>query len=184
MSLSLYYIQERYLEVSKINAPSIQERWSLNLILIKNIFVLLIEGKKYLDKTFYFDQKYFCPLIEGKKCHSVCISYKKYIWRFVKQMLPPLKKDVALITLYFDRKYFCPIIRGKKCLLASVAYRKYMSHFANACKMRAPLNLVLENIEYLWFYWTFCIVILDYGLKLHKLLNHTLVMLQKWLEIH
>ena len=24
----------------------------------------------------------------------------------------------------------------------------------------------------------------DYGLKLHKLLNHTLVMLQKWLEIH
>ena len=34
-----------------------------------------------------------------------------------------------------------------------------MSHFAYACKMRYPLNLVLENIEYLWFYWTFCIVI-------------------------
>ena len=33
-----------------------------------------------------------------------------------------------------------------------------------------PLNLVLENSEYLW---------LDYGLKLHKLLIHTLVMLQK-----
>ena len=60
----------------------------------------------------------------------------------------------------------------------------YMSHFAYACKMRDPLNLVLENIEYLWFYWTFCIVILDYGLKLHKRSNHTLVMLQKWLEIH
>ena len=60
----------------------------------------------------------------------------------------------------------------------------YMSHFAYACKMRYPLNLVLENIEYLWFYWTFCIVILDYGLKLHNLLIHTLVMLQKWLEIH
>ena len=59
-----------------------------------------------------------------------------------------------------------------------------MSHFAYACKMRYPLNLVLENSEYLWFYWTFCIVILDYGLKLHKLSNHTLVMLQKWLEIH
>ena len=59
-----------------------------------------------------------------------------------------------------------------------------MSYFAYACKMRYPLNLVLENIEYLWFYWTFCIVILDYGLKLHKLSNHTLVMLQKWLEIH
>ena len=59
-----------------------------------------------------------------------------------------------------------------------------MSHFAYACKMRYPLNLVLENIEYLWFNWTFCIVNLDYGLKLHNLLIHTLVMLQKWLEIH
>ena len=59
-----------------------------------------------------------------------------------------------------------------------------MSHFAYACKMRYPLNLVLESWEYLWFYWTFCIVILDYGLKLHKLPIHTLVMLQKWLEIH
>ena len=29
---------------------------------------------------------------------------------------------------------------------------KNMSHFAYACKMRYPLNLVLENIEYLWFY--------------------------------
>ena len=53
----------------------------------------------------------------------------------------------------------------------------HMSHFAYACKMRYPLNLVLEKSEYLWFYETFCIVILDYGLKLHKLLNHTLVML-------
>ena len=55
----------------------------------------------------------------------------------------------------------------------------YMSHFTYACKMRCPLNLVLENSEYLWFYGTFCIVILDYGLKLDKLSNHTLVMLQK-----
>ena len=63
-------------------------------------------------------------------------------------------------------------------------YKTYMSHFSYACKMRYPLNLVLENSEYLWFYWTFCIVILDYGLKLHKLLICTLIMLQKWLEIH
>ena len=54
-----------------------------------------------------------------------------------------------------------------------------MSHFAYACKMQYPLNLVLEKSEYLWFYLTFCIVILDCGLKLHKLSNHTLVMLQK-----
>ena len=50
--------------------------------------------------------------------------------------------------------------------------------------MRYPLNLVLENFEYLWFYLTFWIVILNGGLKLHKLSIHTLVMLQKWLEIH
>ena len=28
----------------------------------------------------------------------------------------------------------------------------YMSHFSYVCKMRYPLNLVLENSEYLWFY--------------------------------
>ena len=60
----------------------------------------------------------------------------------------------------------------------------YMSHFSYVCKIWYPLNLVLENLEYLWFYWTFWIVILDYGLKLHKLSIHTLVMLQKWVEIH
>ena len=44
-----------------------------------------------------------------------------------------------------------------------VAKYIYMSHFAYMCKMRYPLNLVLESCKYLWFYWTFCIVILDYG---------------------
>ena len=28
----------------------------------------------------------------------------------------------------------------------------HMSHFAYPCKMRYPLNLVLESWEYLWFY--------------------------------
>ena len=60
----------------------------------------------------------------------------------------------------------------------------YMSHFSYACKMLCPLNLVLESWEYLWFYLTFWIAILDCGLKLHKLSIHTLVMLQKWLEIY
>ena len=55
----------------------------------------------------------------------------------------------------------------------------YMSHFSYSCKMRYPLNLVLENWEYLWFYSTSWIVILDSGLKLHKLFIDTLVMLQK-----
>ena len=60
----------------------------------------------------------------------------------------------------------------------------HMSHFTYACKMRCPLNLVLESWEYLWFYLTFWIAILDCGLKLHKLSIHTLIMLQKWLEIY
>ena len=59
-----------------------------------------------------------------------------------------------------------------------------MSHFAYVYKMRCPLNLVLESWEYLRSYLTFWVVILDYGLKLDKLSIHTLVMLQKWLEIH
>ena len=73
---------------------------------------------------------------------------------------------------------------ARKRGIGKTTIKLHMSHFAYACKMRCPLNLVLENSEYLWFYWTFCIVILDYGLKLHKLSNHTLAILQKWLEIH
>ena len=45
--------------------------------------------------------------------------------------------------------------------------------------MQYPLNLVLENLEYLTFYLTFWVVILNGGLKLPKFLIHTLVMLQK-----
>ena len=45
-------------------------------------------------------------------------------------------------------------------------------------------NLVLENLKYLWFYLTFWVLVLNGGLKLPKFLIHTLVMLQKWLEIH
>ena len=29
------------------------------------------------------------------------------------------------------------------------------SHFSYACKMRYPLNLVLENCKYLWFFKLF-----------------------------
>ena len=43
--------------------------------------------------------------------------------------------------------------------------------------MQCLLNLVLESWEYVWFYLTFWIAILDFGLKLHKLSIHTFVML-------
>ena len=52
------------------------------------------------------------------------------------------------------------------------------------CKMRYPLNLVLENWEYLQSYWTFWVVIADDDLKQPKLSIHTIVMLQKWLKMH
>ena len=72
--------------------------------------------------------------------------------------------------------------RGIKLLEDKVDYQDlqiHMSHFAYVCKMRCLLNLVLESWEYLWFYLTFWIAILDCDLKLHKLSIHTLVMLQK-----
>ena len=96
-------------------------------------------------------------------------------------MCTELVPDYELVGSYFLTQFGATVPS-----VVSVASKEtiHMSYFAYACKMRCPLNLVLENSEYLWFYSTFCIVILDYGLKLHKLSNHTLVILQKWLEIH
>ena len=60
----------------------------------------------------------------------------------------------------------------------------YMTFLSYLSKMRCPLNLVFENFKYLWFYWTFLVVISNGGLKLPKLSIYTIVMLQKWLKIH
>ena len=95
-----------------------------------------------------------------------------------------IKKEQKLCLTSVINKQILLDLLLDVCEDVIVSVKYYMSHFAYACKMRCPLNLVLENSEYLCFYWTFCIVILDYGLKLHKLSNHTLVILQKWLEIH
>ena len=69
--------------------------------------------------------------------------------------------------------------KTRKLKIVKMCLVIYMSHFSYTCKMRCPLNLVLESWKYLWFYSTFWIAILDCGLKLHKLSIHTLVMLQK-----
>ena len=61
---------------------------------------------------------------------------------------------------------------------------KHMTLLAYLCKLRFVLNLVLENFKYLWFYWTVWVVISNGGLKLPKLSIHTIVMLQKLIEIH
>ena len=98
---------------------------------------------------------------------------------------PNKKITDAILAITCLAKWFLAI---SKWTLLSHTFLLFMwinmSHFSYACKMRYPLNLVLENWEYLWSYLAFCIVILDYGLKLHKLLIHTLVILQKWLEIY
>ena len=118
------------------------------------------------------------------------------VWRIIIRTNKRTSQPNCYIHSYSLRKVFYLILRifsntllmydciAIFSMLDWISKPLHMSHFAYACKMRCPLNLVLEKSEYLWFYWTFCIVILDYGLKLHKLSNHTLVMLQKWLEIH
>ena len=98
---------------------------------------------------------------------------KSVITEDMEEEVPPAKEPGEQIIIIGKKCPFLFPLQGLKCRTTHL----YLSHFAYTCKMRYPLNLVLENSEYLWFYWTFCIVILDYGLKLH-------VMLQKWLEIH
>ena len=142
------------------------ELWSVNILLAVYLTLFL---------------NYKVSITREWLCIELCLSAKKK------------EKKKKLELTYSQAQSFCRSNSGNQCC-ALWNYRSckyisrirdnHMSHFAYACKMRCPLNLVLENSEYLWFYWTFCIVILDCGLKLHKLSNHTLVMLQKWLEIH
>ena len=54
-----------------------------------------------------------------------------------------------------NRKPFRTLtVKGRVVMLAgkALSFENDMSHFAYVCKMRHPLNLVLENSEYLWFY--------------------------------
>ena len=44
------------------------------------------------------------------------------------------------------------VLNGRDFLLPQILIALHMSHFAYACKMRYPLNLVLESCKYLWFY--------------------------------
>ena len=68
------------------------------------------------------------------------------------------------------RSYFCGDLQTmdefRKVTIAFiiplyVTFVTYMSHFSYACKMRYPLNFVLESWKYLWSYLTFWVVIAD-----------------------
>ena len=72
---------------------------------------------------------------------------------------------MALLRVHgFPLLWICNLCTGEPVLFDTYFIRHYllcdylhfttksvidMSHFAYACKMRYPLNLVLENIEYL-----------------------------------
>ena len=61
--------------------------------------------------------------------------------------------SLRLITISRGRNFSSYRSRFWHCRLKSCFFLfKNMSHFAYACKMRCPLNLVLEKSEYLWFY--------------------------------
>ena len=154
---------------------------------------------KYIQNNKYINQSLVCEksakmAVRYKSCS--CIITKIEIWAdptpisvYTKNQLSKLIRSWVNEDQSF--KEGGPLFRGFWSYEANFHFtgtytdtQLHMSHFAYTCKMRYPLNLVLEKSEYLWFYLTFCIVILDCGLKLHKLSNHALVMLQKWLEIH
>ena len=57
------------------------------------------------------------------------------------------------MTHNYENKTCCFCARMERYILYFfLTFTLYMSHFAYACKMRYPLNLVLESWEYLWFY--------------------------------
>ena len=78
---------------------------------------------------------------------DVTVSFD--VW---KTQIPDVRL-VRIIVLYVDKKN---IPLKQLCNITILIYDNfnqwYMSHFAYACKMRYPLNLVLEKSEYLYFY--------------------------------
>ena len=56
------------------------------------------------------------------------------------------------VSINVDTKHHCNVTTDIGSYEVCVRNEKNMSHFAYACKMLCPLNLVLENSEYLWFY--------------------------------
>ena len=87
--------------------------------------------------------------------------------------------DVGIVPAQAQYNFSSPQIKNLTNFTLLQKTDIIYSHFSYACKMQYPLNLVLESWEYLWSYLTFWVVILDYGLKLHKLSICTLVMPQK-----
>ena len=82
-------------------------------------------------------------------------------------------KSTETVRRFVIKRYCSGTILGVKNRVqgyVSLRLRVQNAVPAQPCVGQLEISLVLLN---------FCIVILDYGLKLHKLSNHTLVMLQK-----
>ena len=109
------------------------------------------------------------------RCHPYVISSTLYISYHVQlsfctlsaqmhivHVICMLSTHVHIICLSSLPLLIYPIIHNlvsAHCLHAhtlsmSSVYclQMHMSHFTYGCKMQCPLNLVLENSEYLWFY--------------------------------
>ena len=91
--------------------------------------------KDYLIERRRFFQKHF-ELVEKRRPK-------------VSDALPAICGQRSNTTV--SLKFYCWAIFGG-VMGKGLIPKLHMSHFAYACKMRYPLNLVLENSEYLWFY--------------------------------
>ena len=78
------------------------------------------------------------------------------VWRRYK-LAAAIEGDCERLNIYRNFDSLTSVFHSYYFKIFCAQYN--FSHFSYACKMQYPLNLVLENCEYLWFYWTFCIVI-------------------------
>ena len=110
-------------------------------------------------------------LYDATLSNSLLDTYK------IKQLVTHNKQSDTLLPKHTEALEISTQVRDldpTPCLINLDMY-----HFSYACKMRYPLNLVLENLKYLQFYLTFWVVISYGGLKLRKLSIITNFMLQK-----
>ena len=90
----------------------------------------------------------------GRYVDVICINIMSY--KSSAPSLKIIKCNFKILIVINHLQYYSLIWEfslGVQGFLENFMIRYiYMSHFAYACKMRCPLNLVLENSKYLWFY--------------------------------
>ena len=115
---------------------------------INNIIYLKTSRRERKARFFYV-----CCSFSTRSCHMRCVIqiYHDSGFIFATRLLR------GLYRFYSAWRFLvlCAVIcnkASKKDSHFGMTHVIHMSHFAYACKMRCPLNLVLENSEYPWFY--------------------------------